>query len=245
MKFNIKNVKISNFDKKINLRLPEYSNNELAEFMGIMTGDGYMNKYGKHFSLLEITGDSSLDKEYLTNHVSNLIANLFNLKPKVIYRKNQNTMVLRLMSKGLNNFLLEIGFKNGKKGQIEIPRWILKDYQYMKHFIGGLADTDGSLVLLNRKQKKYVYYPRVQVTSISENLINNIGNWLIENELPLCIFIDKRTLTYKGITKTHEGYRFQISGRKNLDRWMDLVGFRNQRHLNKYEKYKKNGAAGI
>ncbi len=242
---NIDPIDPSNFDKKINLHLPNDYSNELAEFMGILTGDGYMNKYGKYFSLLEIAGDSTLDKEYLINYVSLMINKLFNLKPKIIFRKKQNTMYLRLMSKSINNFLLIIGFKEGKKEQIGIPEWILKNNNYMKHFIRGFADTDGSLVLLNRKQKRYKFYPRVQIASISEALITMIGYWLKEQGISLSIMKDCKTLKYKGKTKTYKGYRIQISGRKNLEKWMELVGFRNERHLNKYKKYKENGGTGI
>ena len=235
---NSESINISYFDKKIKLKLPNSLSCKLAEFIGILTGDGYMNKYKKYFSLLEIAGDSRLDCDYLLNYVSSMIKFLFNLEPKIYFKKNQNSMYLRLMSKGLNNYLESIGFKKGKKGQINIPLWILENNKYMQHFIKGLADTDGSLVLLDRSQKKYKYYPRVQITSISEPLIINIGAWLRNQGISLSIMKDKKKLVYNGEIRNYEGYRFQISGRKNLEKWMELISFRNKRHLEKYGKYK-------
>ena len=112
----------------------------------------------------------------------------------------------------------------------------------MCFFVKGLVDTDGSMVLLKVKQR---FYPRVQITSISKFLIYEIGKWLETKEIPVSISMDKRKLTHNGETKVHLGYRFQISGEKNLEKWMDLIGFRNKRHLDKYQKFKKNGIAGI
>jgi len=41
--------------------------------------------------------------------------------------------------------LIDIGFKKGRKGQIDIPKWIYSERKYMIYFIKGLADTDFSL----------------------------------------------------------------------------------------------------
>ena len=245
MKINLTNIETSCFDSKINLTLPEHLSPELAEFVGILTGDGYMNKYGKYFSLLEIAGDSTLDKDYLSHYVTQMIKNLFNIEPKIIFRKKQRTMYLRLMSKGINNYLLSVGFKEGKKGQIEIPSWVLENKDFMRSFIRGLSDTDGSLALLNQKQKKYTFYPRVQIASISEDLITTTSNWLKEQGISLSMMKECKTLVYKGNLKNHEGYRIHISGRKNLEKWMQLIGFKNNRHLEKYKKYKESGSTGI
>lgn len=244
MKFNLSKIEISYFDKNTELTLPEFPSCELAEFIGILTGDGYMNKYGKYFSFLEIAGDSKLDYDYLTGHVSGIIFELFNILPKVQFKKYQNCMYLRLMSKGLNNYLKEIGFKNGKKTLIEIPKWILNDNDFMKSFIQGLADTDGCIALLNRKQKKFLFYPRIQIALNNKYIIHTTGNWLKNKGIRASLQMDNKKLTYKGETKNHVGYRFQISGRKQVEKWMDIIGFRNKRHLDKYKKY-KNGTAGI
>ncbi|MFH1396376.1 MAG: LAGLIDADG family homing endonuclease [archaeon] len=238
MKFDVKNVNLSYYDKKIGLILPECPSCELAEFIGILTGDGYMNKYGKYFSIVEIVGDPRFDKAYLENHVTNMINNLFNLKPKVDFKRTQNLMSIRLMSKGLNNYLELVGFKSGKKGQIGIPSWILENDEYMKFFIKGLVDTDGCLTLLNRKHKNFNFYPRVQITSISKSLIDDVGTWLSNQGFSVCLMKDCGKRTYKGVTKIHEGYRFNINGYTQLQVWMNLIGFRNKRHLDKYEKLK-------
>jgi len=102
-------------DKNRRLILPSKPNKELAEFWGILSGDGYMNLYKKHFRIIEISGDSRLDKEYLNNYVTSLIQKLFNLKPSISYKKGQNSMYLKIMSKGLFLYLDNLGFLKGKK----------------------------------------------------------------------------------------------------------------------------------
>ena len=244
MKFDLQSIELSINDKKRKLNLPDSPSCELAEFLGIMTGDGYMNKYGKYFSLLEIAGDSNLDNHYLTTHVTPMIKSLFNLEPSVFFKKNENSMYLRLMSKGLNAYLESIGFKNGKKGQISVPSWVCEDEEYMLSFLKGLADTDGSLVLLNRKQKKFKFFPRIQITSISKPLVVELKKWFDSTELVSYITEERRRLEYKGETKTHLVLKIELPGRKNLNNWMKLIGFRNKRHLDRYKRY-KDGAAGI
>ncbi len=169
--FDIESIPISDVDKKRKITFPKKPSKELAEFIGILTGDGYMNRYGKYFHLVEIAGDSRHDKEYIINYVCPMIKNLFNLIPKIIFRKDQNTMYIRIMSKGLFEYLFYMGFKYGKKGEIGIPNWIIEDEVFFISFIKGLADTDFSLVLLNRNQKKYLFYPRISVGLKSKNLI--------------------------------------------------------------------------
>ena len=229
-----------------NINFPTESK-ELAEFFGVLTGDGYMNKYGKYFCLLEITGHSKLDYDYLSNYVSLMINKLFNLKPTLKVRKDQNTMYLRITSKDLFNHLEKLGFKKGKKGQIGIPNWILEENEYMKYFIRGLADTDGCLALINKnyKRKNSKFYPRVQIGSISKILINYVGYWLRKQGIPLSIFIDTKKLTYKGKTRIFTTHKFQISGDKNLEKWMNLISFKNKKHLDKYKLYKRSGLDGI
>ena len=172
-------MNLSYYDTKRGLILPKDYNPKLAEFLGILTGDGYINIYKKYNNIIEIAGHSESDYEYLSVYVTNLIKNLFNITPKIIIKKGQNSMYLRIMSKGLVNYLINIGFKKGRKNQIGIPKWILKNDENFCSFVKGLADTDFSLVLLNRNQKNFKYYPRISLRSKSKILVKLVNQWLI------------------------------------------------------------------
>lgn len=126
MNFNISKVELSKYDIKRNLLLPTKSSKELAEFMGILTGDGCVGHYPKTWKYdVVIAGDSKLDYYYLSNHVSNIVKELFNLNSSIYKSKNENSIRLNLSSKGLANYMIYLGFKKGKKEQISIPSWIL------------------------------------------------------------------------------------------------------------------------
>ena len=117
-------VSLSLNDIKRGLKLPNYKSNELAEFFGALTGDGYINLNRKYNYIIEIAGNKELDENYLKNYLTELIKNLFNLTPIHLDRKDQNTAYLRIRSKGLFLYLLKNEFKKGRKGCIGIPVWI-------------------------------------------------------------------------------------------------------------------------
>jgi len=227
-----------------NLKLPQEHNELLAEFFGILTGDGYMNFYKKNYQyLIAISGDSRDEQEYLTKYVSRLINKQFNVKPHIRFHKDQNTMDLYLISKELFYFLESNGFKRGKKEQIGIPDWILSNENYLFSFYKGLIDTDFSLVLLNRNQKKYKYYPRISTNLKSKVLIQNLEIWFKKKGFPITTSYDQIHKDKRGFTSIDN--TLHINGRKNVAKFVDFIGFRNNKHLKRYEKYKKNGFAGI
>lgn len=113
----------------------------------------------------------------------------------------------------------------------------------MYSFIKGLADTDFSLVLRNKPSKISPYYPLVALKCKSLLLINILDNFFNKENIKHIIFlneekIDKRT---KNKSVIHGIF---FNGRKNLELWMKIISFRNPRHLNKYEKYKKSTKSG-
>lgn len=228
-------------DIKRGLKIPNHSK-ELAEFIGVLTGDGYINHYPKKGDyVLDIAGDSRNDKEYLTNFVSELIKNLFGLKTNILFAKNQNSVHIRLRSKSIIYFLKEMGFPLGYKNQIGIPNWIKKKDIFMRYFLRGLFDTDGSLAL-KRRYKQIPYYPVTSIASKSKLLIDNCFSWL-NSKFSLCKYSENRY--DKRTNKKYIIHKLEINGRKNANLWMNLIGSSNLKHLKKYEYLKNNGASGI
>jgi len=227
MKFDLSSIELSKNDIKRNLKLPEYPSKELAEFMGIMFGDGFANYYPyQHKYLLEIAGDSRFDKDFLKNYAKNLINDLFNLEPSFYLSKTRNSMNLRIISKGLITYLFRIGFKNGKKGQIEVPFWISSNRDLMLSFLKGIADTDCSIHFRENK------YPIITFGSISKPLVSDVFNVLKKEQFELNNFY-KETRFDRRTNKNYTIYKIRLNGHKNLKNWMKLISFRNSRHLNK------------
>lgn len=237
MKFDLTKICVSKNDIKRGLTLPNEMSCELAEFIGILTGDGYMGYYpNKEVYVIEISGNKISDKDYLENYVSNLVKKLFNISPKIYYAKEQNTMYLRILSKGLFNYLIFLGFKSGRKEQIGILEILKNNKNFIKYFVKGLADTDFSLKLMNKPSKKSKYYPIIALRVKSKRLVFEVGKFLKEEGFIINIIEDEILIDKRGYNSTVSS-SIILSGRKNLAKWMSDISFRNQSYLDKYRRY--------
>lgn len=128
----------------------------LAEFVGIMLGDGGITK-----EQATITLNTVADKEYV-NYVSKLGNTLFGQKPKISDRKDCQATNLRYSGINLIEFLLKIGLKRGDKvkQQVGVPDWIKSSIKYKVACLRGLMDTDGCISRCTHKykSKSYTYY---------------------------------------------------------------------------------------
>jgi len=126
---------------------------ELAEFIGIMLGDG--NIYRNQINI-------SFDKRHINyiNYVDNLCNDLFGVKFKGKSMKDTNSSYLYFYNKLLVSKLLELGLKRGNKieNQLGIPSWIRDNKNFSKRCIRGLIDTDGCIYVCKREKQRYVKF---------------------------------------------------------------------------------------
>jgi len=237
MKFDLSQVKLSNNDIKRGLVLPRKPSKELAEFIGILAGDGHVSFNTKRYHI-SICGDSRLDINYL-KYVRNLFNKLFNIDTNITIRKGSNCALIEFESRGVLNFLRNIKYYKHHSRNIRIPDWILINDYYLISLIKGVADTDFSLMLY-KNRKLYPHYPVISLTSADKEFIILISNFLESQGFNVDLILDDRRFD-KRFGKTWILFRLRLSGRQNLDLWMKLIGFRNQRHLNKYNEYLKSG----
>ncbi len=205
---------------------------ELAEFFGILTGDGYINQYvlpKRKVSVIEVTGNKEKDFDYMKNYVSELIKSLFNLSPKIYLRESQNTIRVIIYSKEVFNTIKEIGFPLGEKGEINVPEWVVKDEMLFRHFIKGFFDTDGHLTLKNKEGKKY---PVIGLSSKSKTLLEQMKKFL--DSLSISSYLGpNRGRNDPRVKKGELDYKLQISGKKNVKLFFDNIGSNNKRNLSK------------
>jgi len=222
--------KFSVNDLKRKVRFPN-KNINLAEFFGILTGDGFMNIYRKYDYVIEIAGNKLSDKSYLKVYLTNLIKKLFNIIPRYIERNDQNSIYLRICSKAVFNYLLEKGFKKGRKGFIGIPLWIRENKEFMRYFVRGLFDTDGCISIKNKEGTKY---PTISISSKSNKLLNIVRGYLEDRGIN-CVFMKQIDNSRK---YSHEviRYKIEINGYKNLQVWFNLIKSSNDRNIKKYRK---------
>lgn len=157
--------------------LPKYSAS-LAEFFGIMLGDGGINNPWQ----ANITLNVVKDKEY-ASYISKLCDELFGITPAIRKRKEKQALVLSLASTTIVDFLVEQGLPRGDKlkNGLRIPQWILRNRKYRIACIRGLVDTDGC-IFVHKHSVKGKMYENIGLcfTSYSPELIMQVATILEE-----------------------------------------------------------------
>jgi hypothetical protein len=194
---------------------------ELCEFVGAIIGDGNLWTDGSRYRV-ELTGDPDLDRTYY-DYLSTLSQSLFTKKPYPI-RVHQRGLRWRLQSKEAFKTLINLGLPigAGKARHVIIPKLILqKKWDFVKWTIRGLMDTDGTL-FFSKKTYKFPIYPTIELRTCSNFLANQIGTILQQNEFRAKV---------RGNQK--EGFHVALYGFEMLNRWINEIGFSNNRHANK------------
>lgn len=97
------------------ITIPRHSP-ELAEFIGIMLGDGALNPTQIHIT---INGEAH---SYI-RYVRRLIKSIFGIMPNVIPRKDENARCIYFGSTAIVQYLLKMGLTFNKvKSQVGIPK---------------------------------------------------------------------------------------------------------------------------
>lgn len=158
-------------------RIPNDSS-YLAEFTGIMMGDGGISKYQICVTLNKID-----DYDY-SLFVRKLMNNLFQVAPSVIKKIHEKTLILNISRLQLVRFCNDhLNLPTGHKIRhgLYVPGWIMKKTVYKRSFLRGLFDTDGCVVIEKHKVDKVVYsYARLNFTSYCPILSKSTFQMLTE-----------------------------------------------------------------
>ncbi len=218
-------IHFSRKDELRGLKLPTSMTEDLAEDIGIMVGDGHIGAHShKGCTNYEIcvSGDAISDRTYLKSYVWHLKKRLYNLKFPIFFAGKKKTEVrLQIYSRGLVEFYAKkIGLPLGKKENIRVPPVIRQGSLNVKRaFLRGLADTDFSLTFKKRVTK--AYYPVIFYQTSCRSLYTTTRTLL--NKLGFTVTGNYRK--NRRFEIVHDAYYLQISGRKQLDKWMKEVGF--------------------
>lgn len=191
----------------------------LAEFIGIMIGDGGVrNRYQ-----ITISYNWKQDKAY-ANYIQKLVKNLFGISSARYIRKELGSADIVVTGRNLIEFLEKSGIKKGNKViyQIDAPDWIFERKQYQVACLRGLFDTDGCVY--NHKYKvngKWYSFAKIVFTSYSP---------------PLCetIFHILKNLNFSPKLYGHRVYLYK---RAEVDRYFKEIGTNNPRYLERYNKF--------
>lgn len=210
----------SRYDNIRKIQIPEKSR-ILAEFLGILFGDGHFLRSKKAYHIgitLNLTEDG-----FYSNYVSRMIKILFGLEPKIARRPDYGTLVLSIDSKVITRFLSGLGFRAGsKKGNLKVPDWIKSNKKYIRSFLRGVIDTDGSLFFTKRGTYKKNKYPVIEIKLHDERLIRDIGLLFDRIKFPVVL------------SPKDKPNKIQANGEMLLNKWVDEIGIGN---LNSFSRY--------
>ncbi len=185
----------------------------LAEFVGIMMGDGGISNF-----TISITLDTFSDKDYIT-YVTSLLANLFGTKPKLYIRSDCRATNVVVQRRNVVDFCKKIGLRIGHKlhQNLDMPNWVKKDRNFSIACIRGLVDTDGCFFQHSYRvnNKKYTY-TKIAFTSASPLLRDTVKKILIN--LGFCVRISR------------DGKDIRIDGQKDVQRYIELIGTNNPKN---------------
>lgn len=201
----------------LSFKKPRFSK-ELAEFVGIMLGDGGMTK-----NQVKVTLHSIDDLEY-SRFVESLMKKLFDVKISRINRNDCEALDIVISRIELVKFLVNktgLNIGNKVKHQVDIPNWIIDSNSFKKECLRGLIDTDGCVIIHKYKSKGKEYsYKKLSFTSRSLPLLNSVKNILTELEIK------------NRITKNN--YEIRIEAENDVKKYFDIIGSHNSKHLARY-----------
>ncbi|MFH0839531.1 MAG: LAGLIDADG family homing endonuclease [Candidatus Omnitrophota bacterium] len=195
----------------------------LAEFIGIMLGDGGMGN-GYQF---KISFNRKADVEY-ADYIQRLIRRLFGVSSTVKIREKYGSGDIIVSGRNLVEFLIGCGIKEGNKvtGRIDIPQWIKSSKKYKIACLRGLIDTDGCFYshsyIVNGKNYKYL---KMCFTSYSAPLLKSVT-----------AILEDIGLRPKNTAKN----RVYLYSLDQLNKYFKKVGSSNPRYSNIYNNFCKS-----
>lgn len=190
---------------------------ELAEFVGILLGDG-----GITVGQVAITLNSEADREYLS-FVINLVKRLFNFEASFYKRKDCRANVIYCNRVKFAGYLVQLGLKIGNKvkQQVGIPGWIHTKEEYKIACLRGLMDTDGGIFIhryhVHGKEYRYL---KACFTNRSMPILMFVRNVLSEFGM-----------TPKVVLNT-ESEKIWLYNQDEVYKYLNVVGTHNPRLLN-------------
>lgn len=186
----------------------------LAEFLGILAGDGHVGKYQ-----ISVVTNAETDHAHAA-HVRELMIALFSVPVSMTKHRVDNALIVLLSSKNVVGILNAFGMPSGNKvkQQIAPPEWISKNKAYTRAYLRGLIDTDGC-VYEDRHIVKGKCYSSTCIAFTNASM-------------PLLDFVES-TLRQEGFTPTRSGRDIRLRRRKEVHAYTKLIGFNNPKHRNK------------
>ena len=192
---------------------------ELAEFMGIMLGDGCIRNPWQAGVSFNQHGDRPH-----AEFIRTLIKQLFGLDAAYYIRPSSADLIIS--SAALVSFLQEQGFPKGSKCETltQVPRWIQEAQNLRNACLRGLMDTDGCVFRHRyRINGKEYSYPKLAFAAAIPCLTQFVLENLQALDIPAYVH--------------QQGQRVFVYSRKAVVRYFKVIGTHNPRYRQRFEEY--------
>ena len=199
-------------NKKKDIHIPPRHTSILAEFFGIMLGDGHVS----HFQTVVTLGTKELS---YVSYVANLMRKLFHTEPKISLRKDGYRDVY-IGSVALTSWLKNAGLVSNKvASQVDAPSWIFERPGFMRAFLRGFFDTDGSIYALR-------FGSQISLTNRSLPLLRSLRAMLV-------------ALGYR--PSELSGFCIYLTRKDDVQHFFRAVRPANTKHVRRFEKITRGG----
>lgn len=201
-----KKVHVNN--QRSDILIPTRYSPELAEFVGIMLGDGNLTPTQVTVTLGK--------KDKYADYVAYLMDCLFGIESRILFSKNGDYVVYFGSTKIVRWFLKMGLVFNKVKSQVDVPRWIFSRRHFMRSALRGLFDTDGSVYRLR-------WGAQISFCNHSRPLIESVRRMLIRLDFhPSHI----------------SGFNLYLTRKSDIARFCKEIGFSNKKHIARLKEFR-------
>lgn len=208
----LKRKKIDNFKEwrdrmkklgKIKSIYPDFAKNgDLAELIGVVLGDGSIGGFPRTESLTIVSNSKNTG---FIKRYSFIVEKIFNKKPHLArHAKGVNCIRIRLYEKKISD-RLDIPVGRRKNLNFKIPNWILRSREFLKRYLRGLYEAEGSFCV-----HKPTYTYKFMFSNKNESLLENVFEGM----------------SILGFHPHKSKNQIQISRKEEVYRAKDLIKFR-------------------
>jgi hypothetical protein len=234
MKLDTSKIKLSNKDVSKGLRFPSEVSIDLAYLCGVLAGDGNIHiRKDKYDYAIKCVGNPKDEQEFYNEILVPLFKKVFGLQLKPKFLDKNTTFGITLWSKALVKFLTEIiGLpSSAKHPSLRIPK-IFDTKELKLAFIQGVADTDFCFNIRKCGRTSIVG------ASKTRRFMEEISKEVEELGIRMWKGFDykiKDDRLKKGFNIIN---RIEIANKKGILCWLDNIGFRSPKHLEKVRRWK-------
>ena len=222
LNLDVSKINYSNYDIKKEIKVPIKITKELAEEIGMQFGDGFLSAKKYDYRL---KGNPKNEKEYYSEVIKPLFKELYNIN--VNLKEFKRSFGFEVYSKALWEFKVKVmGIKPGKKDGIRFPEILkISNKKILGAFLRGLFDTDGCVSFKSKYGYKN-YYPTIEISLTSKDLIKDVAEILFMFGFNPCVFFNERY------------GRIAIRGIGAFRRYEEFIGWSSPKNLNKVNEWK-------